>query len=40
LAGLAGKIPDQKSVSTLFQDENFYNFFIKNILLFMTFLVR
>jgi len=29
LADLAGKIPDQKTVSTLFQDENFYTFFLK-----------
>jgi len=29
LASLADKIPDEKSVSTLFQDENFYTFFIK-----------
>jgi len=40
LAGLPGKIPDQKFVSTLFQDENFYTFFIKKYTFFMTFLIR
>jgi len=34
LAGLPGKIPDQKFVSTLFQDENFYTFFIKKYTFF------
>jgi len=33
-------MPDQKPVSTVFQDENFYTFFIKNVLLvFMMFLI-
>jgi len=35
LAGITGnKFPDQKPISTVFQDENLYIFFIKNVLLY------